>query len=59
LPIVENAIIIKGRFITTNNTDRGIFVSSVIINEIPVTPPSIKAFGSKNPFNPKVADIIP
>ena len=28
-------------------------------NETPVIPPSMKLFGSKNPFNPRPADKIP
>lgn len=59
LLIVENAKIRKGMFIATNKTDSGIPLSSVTIREIPVTPPSINEFGSKNPFNPKQADNIP
>ena len=59
LLIVENAKIIKGMLIATNKIDSDIPVISVIIREIPVTPPSIKELGSKNPFNPKQADDIP
>jgi len=59
LLIVENANIIKGMFIATNKIDNGIMVSSVIIREIPVTPPSINELGNKNPINPKLADKTP
>ncbi len=59
LLIVEKLIIKNGRFITTIKTDNGISVSSAIVREIPITPPSINIFGSKNPFNPKPADNTP
>ena len=35
------------------------FVSSLIISDIPVTPPSINEFGNRNPFRPKLAEMIP
>ena len=49
----------KGMFMTTNNIDNGISANSVMMSEIPVTPPSIKELGSKNPFNPKLAENTP
>ena len=35
------------------------FVNSLIIRDMPVTPPSINEFGKRNPFNPKLAEMIP
>ena len=35
------------------------FVSRATKSDIPVTPPSIKLFGSMNPFKPSAADNIP
>ncbi len=58
LPICEKPTTRKGRFITISRTDREIPVICCTNNDIPVTPPSIKEFGSKNPFNPKPADAI-
>ena len=59
LLIVENPIIKNGILIRTSKTDKGKFVISVRIREIPVTPPSINELGNKNPFSPKLADSIP
>ena len=56
LLMVENARPRKGILISINNMDKGMSVSSVVMSEIPVTPPSIKELGSKKPFNPKLAD---
>ena len=49
----------KGRFTIIRSNENGQCVSSVMINEIPVTPPSIKRLGNKNPFSPKAADKTP
>jgi len=59
LLMVEKAISKKGMFMATNKIDKGILVSSLIISEIPVTPPSIKALGRRKPFRPKQADSMP
>jgi hypothetical protein len=50
---------INGTFIITSRKERGKPVTSVTKSEIPVTPPSIKVLGSKNPFNPNPAERKP
>lgn len=57
--IVEKAKRRNGRLISAISIESGNPDSSVTISEIPVTPPSIKEFGSKKPFNPKVAEMTP
>jgi hypothetical protein len=46
-------------FTIKTNIDNGIPLISVINNETPVAPPSIKLFDNKNPFKPKEADNTP
>ena len=57
LPIWCQANMMKGRLIIMIRNAKGNFVFSWINNEIPVTPPSIKSFGIKNPFNSKPAEV--
>ena len=59
LPIWCQANMMKGRLIIMIRNAKGNFVFSWINNEIPVTPPSIKSFGIKNPFNSKPAESTP
>ena len=44
---------------TTSKMERGKLVISVKSKEMPVIPPSMNLFGSKNPFKPKLAETIP
>jgi len=57
--MTEYPKIIKGTLTTIRNIESEKPVISARIREIPVAPPSIKAFGSKNPFKPIVAHITP
>ena len=57
--MVEKAISKKGMLMATNKIDKGMFVNSLTIREIPVTPPSINALGRRKPFRPKQADSMP
>ena len=56
---VDKARNINGILIANNKIENGIFVSSVRISEIPVTPPSINELGKRKPFNPNPAEAIP
>lgn len=59
LLMAEKASSIKGMLIKTINIDSEKPVSSEVISEIPVTPPSRKELGSRNPLSPKLADSTP
>ena len=56
---VKNHRNINGALIIIRRTERGTVVKEFTINEIPVTPPSIKLFGSKNPSNQNEARNAP
>lgn len=49
----------NGKLMATISIDNDIPVFSAVIKEMPVTPPSIKLLGSKNPLSPKPAEVIP
>ena len=49
----------KGAFIIKRRIGKDMPVISEVKSARPVDPPSIKLLGSRNPFNPKPAEIIP
>ena len=59
LETCRQPIKISGRLTSIIKTETSIPVFKFNSKEIPVAPPSRNPFGSKNPFNPMVAETIP